>query len=368
MTRILLAVLTLGILVFAANPASHLYAASMAADSSRGVRVLQTLSCLQCHRINGKGGTGGPDLGWMIGRNFTPATLAAAMWNHAPAMWSAMRARNLAPGDLDEQAAADLFAYFYSVRFFEKPGDASRGKAAFESKGCSSCHGLLRANQASAKPVSEWESVSEPISLASAMWNHGARMAADVAKRRLKWPQLTSQDLTDLVIYLQGQHRKVAVSEHFELTSGADGDALFRAKGCAGCHVGTLALPPRLKGRTLTDVAAAMWNHQPRMSFTAPELTTTEMREIASYLWAAEFFEDSGNAAAGRQVFAEKRCVACHNAPKPNGRAFTGITMVTALWRCGPQMLGQTKALGVAWPRFEEEQMSNLIAFLNSDR
>ena len=35
------------------------------------------------------------------------------------------------PGDLNEQAAADLFAYFYSARFFEMPGDAARGKRAF---------------------------------------------------------------------------------------------------------------------------------------------------------------------------------------------------------------------------------------------
>ena len=38
--------------------------------------------------------------------------------------------------------AADLFAYFYSARFFEKPGDAARGKRAFAVRGCSNCHGL----------------------------------------------------------------------------------------------------------------------------------------------------------------------------------------------------------------------------------
>ena len=53
------------------------------------------------------------------------------MWNHAPAMWAAMRARERQAGDLNEQAAGDLFAYFYSARFFEKPGDAARGKRLF---------------------------------------------------------------------------------------------------------------------------------------------------------------------------------------------------------------------------------------------
>jgi cytochrome c2 len=109
------------------------------------------------------------------------------------------------------------------------------------------------------------------------------------------------------------------------------------------------------------------WQRRPR------NLTAAETREIASYLWATGFFKDSGDAAAGRRVFAAKQCGACHNdhsnvTPKLVGKAFSGITMVSALWHCGPQMLEQTKARGIAWPRFEGAQMSDLIAFLNSDR
>jgi mono/diheme cytochrome c family protein len=126
-----------------------------------------------------------------------------------------------------------------------------------------------------------------------------------------------------------------------------------------------------LKGKTLTDIAAAMWNHKPRMAATAPELTAAEMREIAGYLWATGFFEDSGDATAGRRVFSAKHCAACHNdaqkaAPKLNGKAFSGITMLSALWHHGSQMLEEMVARGIAWPRFEGTQMSDLIAFLNS--
>ena len=41
----------------------------------------------------------------------------------------------------------------------------------------------------------------------------------------------------------------------FAITSGANGQALFTSKGCAGCHTGNLTLPPRLKNKTLTDIA-----------------------------------------------------------------------------------------------------------------
>jgi len=348
-------------------PNSRLDAAPLSTDSARGAHLFETLSCIQCHRINGKGGTGASDLGWRIGRNFTPATLAAAMWNQAPEMWTAMRERSVVPADLDCQAAADLFAYFYAVGFFEKPGDAGRGKAAFESKGCSKCHRIGPAKLSGVNPVSQWESVSEPIALASAMWNHGAPMAAESAKSNVKWPQLTSQDLTDLVIYLQGQQPRA--SERIEITSGAEGAVLFHSKGCDGCHTEGLALAERLKRKTLTDIAAAMWNHKPRMANNAPQLTAGEMGEIASYLWATGFFEDSGNAAAGGRVFSAKHCDACHNAssgvPELNGKACSAIAMVSALWHHGPEMLDQMKAKGIPWPRFEGAEMSNLIAFLN---
>src|SRR5215472_2758324 len=95
-------------------PALMLSAADFTADSTRGARLFETLVCVQCHRVNGKGGTVGPDLGRLADRDFTPSTLAATMWNHAPAMWASMKERDIRPVDLDEQAARDLFAYFYS--------------------------------------------------------------------------------------------------------------------------------------------------------------------------------------------------------------------------------------------------------------
>ena len=203
------------------------------------------------------------------------------------------------------------------------------------------------------------------------MWNHGATMREEFAKRNLKWPEVTSQNLTDLLVYLRNLPELRNTATRVEISAGTEGEALFRSKGCEGCHAGKLALAGRLKGKTLTDIAAAMWNHQPRMAATAPQLTIEEMREITSYLWAAQFFEDAGDAAAGRRVFTAKRCAVCHEgaasgAPKLIGRTFSGITMVSALWHHGPQMLGQMKAKNIPWPRFEKAQMSNLIAFLNS--
>ncbi len=295
------------------------------------------------------------------------------MWNHAPAMWASMRGRGIQVGDLNEQAAADLFAYFYSARFFESPGDAGRGKSLFSTKHCSECHGLTEAKLPEAKPAAQWDSIGQPLALVNAMWNHAVTMRQEFAKRKLRWPDLSSQDLTDILVYLRGLPSARNGAVRVEITSGAYGQALFASKGCAACHTGKNALEPRLKGETLTDIAAAMWDHEPRMQAAPAPLDLGEMREIVSFLWAEQFFEDQGSAAAGRRVFMAKRCTTCHDdgtsgAPKlaGAGRTFTTLTMVSALWHHGPQMLDQMKTKGIAWPRFDGPEMANLVAYLNA--
>jgi mono/diheme cytochrome c family protein len=358
--------------------AGGLQAAAVAADSERSADLFVTLSCVRRHSVNGKGGTVVPDLGARVDRDLTPAALAATMWNHAPAMWASMRASDIRAGDLNDQGVADLFAFFYSARFFEKPGDAGRGKRLFSENHCSVCHGLTEAKGSEAKPVSEWESIGQPITLVNAMWNHAATMRPEFARKKLRWPELTVQDLTDILVYLRGLPAARNAVARVEITSGANGQALFQSKGCAACHSGKNALPPALKGRTLkgetlADIAVALWNHEPGMPAAPASLSVEEMREIVSYLWASQFFENAGSPAAGARVFTAKRCAVCHSdgsnaAPKLTDmkRSFTAATMVSALWHHGPGMLDQMKSKRIAWPRFDGPEMANLIAYLNA--
>ena len=351
------------------------HAAVVAADSERGARLFNSLACVQCHSVNGTGARIGPDLGRMVARNFTPATLAATMWNHAPSMWASMRDRTIRAGDLDEQAAADLFAYFYAARFFERPGDAARGKRVLE-RGCAQCHGLNSPVGPGALPVSQLQSVNAPFALVETMWNHLPKMQAAAAARHIALPQLSAQDLVDLLVYvrnLPGTRRTQGV---FQTTSGANGQALFQSKGCAGCHRAGSVLAARIKGRTVTEIAAAMWNHAPKMSAAGAQparFESGEMGELLSYLWAKQFFEDSGNAGHGKRVFTAKHCAGCHSnsaagAPRleGSGREFSGPSMVSALWRHGPAMLQQMKNQGTPWPRFDGREMTDMIGYLNS--
>lgn len=364
--------------VFAASLAAHAaYGAAFTADSERGRQLFTTLECVQCHSVNGHGATIAPDLGKITDRDFTPALLTATLWNHAPKMWSEMKSLNIQAANLDAQAAADLLAFFYSARFFERPGDAGRGIQLFTSKHCAACHGVRTPALAEAKPVTQWDAMNQPMALVDQMWNHAADMRDQFAKRKWAWPQLTPQDLADILVYVRSPQGyspgAQGASGELRITSGTEGQQLFQSKGCAGCHKGALDLPPLVRHMTLTDIAAAMWNHAPKMSATPPHISPGEMSELISYVWAQQFFEDAGNAGAGRKVFESKHCAGCHQsgtdgAPKlpSSSTPITGPGMIAALWHHGPRMMEQMNSKHVPWPEFTAGQMSNLIAYLNS--
>ena len=103
-------------------------------DARRGEQLFKSEQCVLCHSFKGVGGTTAPDLSSHIDRDYTPAVMASLMWNHAPDMWAGMKKRGIVKAEMSQESAADLFAYFVSARYFERPGDAGRGKLAFNAK------------------------------------------------------------------------------------------------------------------------------------------------------------------------------------------------------------------------------------------
>ena len=366
-------------------------------DARRGEQFFQSQQCEQCHSFNGKGGTSAPDLSKRsAGRGYTPALMATVMWNHAPDMWSAMQKQGIARPTVRPESAADLFAYFVSARYFERPGDSARGKRVFAVRHCADCHGIATAVAGGGPPVSSWESLADPLLLVQPMWNHGTKMRAAFAARNLAWARLTSQELTDVIAYLQELPQTQAVARTFQLPPAGNGEKVFQSKGCADCHTGdrapeslmrndvrtgtsmwarprSLALQNRLLNQTLTDIAVDMWNHLPKMKQPPPTLAPEEMREIIAYIWARQYFTGRGNAASGKKIFAEKHCAKCHDDPSTGAPSLgkgrdghSSITMVAALWQHGPRMLELMNQKQWAWAQFREQQMSDLIAYLNS--
>ncbi len=343
-------------------------------DSARGARLFETEQCIRCHSVNGRGGKMGIDFGRAVNRDYTPAKLASTMWNHAPVMWGAMQAADIDLPQLTPTGAADLFAFFYSTRFFDKPGDPARGREAFEARQCGTCHGIGDSRAEGAPPVAKWQSLADPILLVQQMWNHSFRMRQAFARRGLQWQALTSGELNDILAYLRSLPETQHLASRFSNTAGESGERIFVRKGCANCHTGALALEGRLRNMTLTDIAVDMWNHAPRMLNPPPTLSAGEMRQLLSYLWMREFVHVSGNVAEGKQVFARRHCSQCHyggshGAPQLPGQArqYSEVTIISTIWHHGPQMWNRMKQAGIPWPQFANPQeLADLIAYLNS--
>ncbi|HUA20562.1 MAG TPA: c-type cytochrome [Bryobacteraceae bacterium] len=361
-----------GLLLLVLVGGSSGLAASFQADAQRGSDFFKTQGCVNCHAVQGQSKAKAPDLSQRFDRNYTPAGIAALMWNHAPVMWSTMAAQGITPPAVSAQQAADLFAFFYSARYFEKPGEAERGKRLFESKHCADCHAIASGG-GPGKPVAQWQSLRDPVVLVESMWDHADLMKTEMANRKIQWPQLTTQDFSDLLVYLQNLPQTRNEEREFAMPAAETGEQLFESKGCTNCHKGQLALEKLLGDSTLTDVAVDLWDHSPQMQQPHPHLTLPEMREVLSYVWAKQFFGSTGDAVKGKKTFEAKKCAACHDnassgAPtltKP-ATPYSAVAMVEVLWHHGPAMERKMHDMHIGWPQLSQSDMANLIAYLNS--
>ena len=120
-----------------------------------------------------------------------------------------------------------------------------------------------------------------------------------------------------MLVYLRNQPGTQQAAGVFHIEAAGSGAAgipigrLRRVPSIGGC-VGSASV----QGKTLTEIAAEMWNHAPRMAAAgAPAVTLTsgQMRDLVSSFWAAKFFEDAGRPASGSRVFRGKNCATCHN-------------------------------------------------------
>ena len=151
------------------------------------------------------------------------------------------------------------------------------------------------------------------MALVDAMWNHAATMREEFARRKLAWSELTPQELADMLVYLRNLPAERAAPPASKFPPAATARRCSNPKDARPVTPGKLDLGSRLKNKTLTDIAVEMWNHEPRMTPNPPQLSLEEMRDLVSYLWAGEFFKDSGSPSAGGRLFTSKHCATCHN-------------------------------------------------------
>ena len=166
----------------------------------------------------------------------------------------------------------------------------------------------------------------------------------------------------------------------------AEGSAVFREKSCAKCHdarIGNGQWPLRQQAATLPQLVTAMWNHAPRMyeamrqaNLPYPTLTYDETGQLVAYLYLAGYSDGPGDAVRGRQLFVTQNCARCHSsdgngsaAPKLRemARADSPITWTQVLWNHAAAMQDEMRRLGMAWPRFQPNELRDLFAYLRQE-
>jgi len=354
----------------------------------RGAELFHSKGCIDCHSFSGAGGNTASDLAQPNAATREPMQVASALWNHAPRMWRAQEPRHIRPV-LDSMQTADLFAYFFSLAYFNAPGNASRGRTLFE-ESCASCHETTASvprnlrQRTLGPPISTWTAVAEPLVWTEQMWNHSGKIFDELSRAGGQWRQFTTQDVGDLLAYLRTLPETRSQAATFQPGNPEQGRITFE-RSCESCHsFGNRTADPKidlLKRQgpvALTGYIAAMWNHAPVMHARAgtrfPVLGPGDMSNLVAYLFAERYFYEEGNVDKGGLVFRAK-CVVCHEQRrKETGAAdltqlaerYSPITMSAAIWRHGLSMFVVTQQQNLVWPNLTPAEMSDLITYLNS--
>ncbi|MGH9521206.1 MAG: c-type cytochrome [Terriglobales bacterium] len=380
------------------EPTQQRFALAVTPHPAAGRELFTSKGCSSCHGEDGIGGRA-PSLRERASLQSLPR-LVTAVWDHVPRMSEAIRSSGMQYPAMSSEEMAQLFAYLYIVGVTDLPGDAVRGRALFESKGCARCHA---AASASAPAFAELSRAQTPLALTEALWNHASGMSAELQHRRMQWPAMKSGELRDLFAYVQ----TVGGNKVYDGRTGdpARGWQVFQTRSCMTCHAlaGRPALEKTVSQATAVNVSAnpgprplgsealpatvsrfgeVMLNHFPEMERVMaasgkqpPSFAPGEFTDLAVFLYSLRYEEPTGSPHVGASVFQWRGCASCHGsnasggsgpALRGRGQNYTAVRLATGLWRHGAQMYQLTQRTGQAWPELQESDIGDLLAFLNT--
>ena len=173
--------------------------------------------------------------------------------------------------------------------------------------------------------------------------------------------------------------------------SVTDGWKVFNRKQCLRCHavwglggqigpdLGRTEQPDLTAGK----LAGTMWNHIPKVHshmlrnhLEFPRLSPGEVSDLFSFLFFARYLDEPGDPVAGQIVLREKGCARCHLtdggplAGAPDLRRWAGYTnpvvWAQKMWESAPEMERAMQKAGIAWPRLDDTDLMNIMAYLRS--
>jgi len=166
-----------------------------------GQQLFRNKGCVTCHRVLDVGTAVGPEL-----RNSTfhksVTSIASVMWNHGPVIWDTMEELGLRQPVFKDNEMADLAAFLYFLRFFEREGDAAKGEMLFQQKGCYQCHHFGPLEVDGSISLSFAEESASALDVAAEMWNDADLMSQMMTAKKMEWPRIARGEMNDLIEYV----------------------------------------------------------------------------------------------------------------------------------------------------------------------
>lgn len=192
----------LGVAVALACPPPGTAGAQAAADATRGEQVFASKQCTHCHRAADAKGIG-PRLA-ELRRPQGAYELAGRLWNHAPAMFTALKQEGLTWPVIDDREMADLMAYLNADAARDPPPQPRRGQLILVAKGCLKCHRLRGEGASLAGDLAaRRDDYASPERWASTVWGHTPRISQTAIERGIPYPRFSGDEMTHLLGFLR---------------------------------------------------------------------------------------------------------------------------------------------------------------------
>jgi cytochrome c551/c552 len=348
--------------------------------------VFEEKGCIICHSLSGYGGSNGPDLARQKYYG-SFLELASIIWNHIPEMDRKFRQLKIERPHFNKKEMSDLIYFIYYLRYLGEPGSVSNGTKLLTSKGCINCHQVSGRDGSAAPDFAKLQQFASPVYMAQAMWNHGPSMMEKMEELKINYPEISGENIADITAYIR---QSTLTSTEIRMSPGnpSKGKLVFTKKGCINCHQlkstkgKTAPILSELKlNRSVTEIAALMWNHSPTMlsfmqeeSIEYPLFDGNEMADLIAYLYFLGFEDPPGDSDEGELVFVDKGCASCHEEEnKGIGPDLSDlksmksrIMILQRMWNHASQMEDLLLIRNNQWPELTAKEMQDLSEYLKT--